>query len=91
MELLNIPKVRTLLELLPDRIGRKWHLWFISTFTLTCAPSLGFTKVVSIDMVRESFPLLDMVDHNRRPKVPVSDLTLFCVFIQIDCLLENEI
>lgn len=25
-------------------------------------------------MLRESFPLLDMVDHNRRPKLPVSHL-----------------
>lgn len=36
--------------------------------------SLGFKNVVSIDMLRESFPLLDMVDHNRRPKLPVSHL-----------------
>ena len=33
--------------------------------------SVGFQNVVSIDMLRESFPLLDMVDHNRRPKLPV--------------------
>lgn len=25
-------------------------------------------------MLRESFPLLDMVDHNRRPKLPVRHL-----------------
>lgn len=36
--------------------------------------SLGFNNVVTIDMLRESFPLLDMVDHNRRPKLPVSHL-----------------
>lgn len=36
--------------------------------------SLGFKNVVSIDMLRESFPLLDMVDHNRRPKLPVRKL-----------------
>lgn len=42
---------------------------------LKCPPfSLGFKNVVSIDMLRESFPLLDMVDHNRRPKLPVRDL-----------------
>ncbi|KAG7262619.1 hypothetical protein CRUP_017194 [Coryphaenoides rupestris] len=29
---------------------------------------LGFENVITIDMLRESFPLLDMVDHNRRPK-----------------------
>lgn len=33
--------------------------------------SVGFNNVVSIDMLRESYPLLDMVDHNRRPKLPV--------------------
>ncbi|XP_018600149.2 haloacid dehalogenase-like hydrolase domain-containing 5 [Scleropages formosus] len=37
---------------------------------LDIAKNVGFSNVVSIDMVRESFPLLDMVDHNRRPKVP---------------------
>ncbi|XP_071401033.1 haloacid dehalogenase-like hydrolase domain-containing 5 isoform X2 [Centroberyx affinis] len=39
---------------------------------LDIAKNLGFEKVVSIDMLRESFPLLDMVDHNRRPKLPSS-------------------
>lgn len=33
--------------------------------------SVGFNNVVSVDMLRESFPLMDMVDHNRRPKLPV--------------------
>uniref|UniRef100_A0A673CPQ1 Zgc:77375 n=1 Tax=Sphaeramia orbicularis TaxID=375764 RepID=A0A673CPQ1_9TELE len=37
---------------------------------LEIAKNLGFQNVVSIDMLRESFPLLDMVDHNRRPKLP---------------------
>lgn len=34
--------------------------------------SLGFQKVLSIEQLREHHPLLDMVDHNRRPKLPVS-------------------
>ncbi|KAM6980257.1 haloacid dehalogenase-like hydrolase domain-containing 5 [Aplochiton taeniatus] len=38
------------------------------------AKNVGFQKVVSIDMLREHFPLLDMVDHNRRPKLPTSSL-----------------
>ncbi|XP_061678486.1 haloacid dehalogenase-like hydrolase domain-containing 5 isoform X2 [Syngnathoides biaculeatus] len=29
---------------------------------------LGFQKVVTIDNLREGYPLLDIVDHNRRPK-----------------------
>ncbi|XP_034028668.1 haloacid dehalogenase-like hydrolase domain-containing 5 [Thalassophryne amazonica] len=37
---------------------------------LEIATNLGFNNVVSIDMLREWFPLLDMVDHNRRPKLP---------------------
>lgn len=48
---------------------------FKNTVVLKRPPfSLGFNNVVSIDMLRESFPLLDMVDHNRRPKLPVRDL-----------------
>ncbi|CAB1329330.1 unnamed protein product [Coregonus sp. 'balchen'] len=35
-------------------------------------PVLDIAK--NIDMLRESFPLLDMVDHNRRPKVPSSQI-----------------
>ncbi|XP_059925493.1 haloacid dehalogenase-like hydrolase domain-containing 5 [Gadus macrocephalus] len=36
------------------------------------AQDLGFTNVVTIDQLREQHPLLDMVDHNRRPSVTVS-------------------
>ncbi|XP_026775162.2 haloacid dehalogenase-like hydrolase domain-containing 5 [Pangasianodon hypophthalmus] len=32
------------------------------------AHNLGFQNVVTIDMLREAYPLLDVVDHNRRPK-----------------------
>ncbi|XP_028307498.1 haloacid dehalogenase-like hydrolase domain-containing 5 isoform X2 [Gouania willdenowi] len=32
------------------------------------AHNLGFEDVVTIDMLREAYPVLDMVDHNRRPK-----------------------
>lgn len=34
--------------------------------------SLGFQDVVTIDMLREAYPVLDVVDHNRRPKDSVS-------------------
>lgn len=33
---------------------------------------LGFKNVVTIDNLREGYPLLDIVDHNRRPKDSVS-------------------
>ncbi|XP_039262983.2 haloacid dehalogenase-like hydrolase domain-containing 5 [Styela clava] len=32
------------------------------------AKNLGFTNTVTIDDVRDHFPMLDMVDHTRRPK-----------------------
>ncbi|XP_020497248.1 haloacid dehalogenase-like hydrolase domain-containing 5 [Labrus bergylta] len=32
------------------------------------AHNLGFQDVVTIDMLREAYPLLDVVDHSRRPK-----------------------
>ncbi|XP_062315187.1 haloacid dehalogenase-like hydrolase domain-containing 5 [Osmerus eperlanus] len=41
---------------------------------LDIAKNLGFQNVVGIDMLRESFPLLDMVDHNRRPKLPSTSI-----------------
>lgn len=42
---------------------------------LEIAKNLGFNNVVSVDMLRESYPLLDMVDHNRRPKLPSNPVT----------------
>ncbi|XP_034442542.1 haloacid dehalogenase-like hydrolase domain-containing 5 [Hippoglossus hippoglossus] len=38
------------------------------------ANTLGFQKVVTIEQLREHHPLLDMVDHNRRPKLPLTPL-----------------
>lgn len=35
---------------------------------LEVAQNLGFQNVVTIDMLRKAYPLLDVVDHNRRPK-----------------------
>ncbi|XP_007896837.1 haloacid dehalogenase-like hydrolase domain-containing 5 [Callorhinchus milii] len=32
------------------------------------ARNLGFERVITIEMLREAFPLLDVVDRNRRPK-----------------------
>lgn len=32
------------------------------------AHNLGFQDVVTIDMLREAYPVLDVVDHDRRPK-----------------------
>ncbi|MEE6501580.1 hypothetical protein FKM82_004257 [Ascaphus truei] len=44
---------------------------------LDIATYLGFSNPITIDTVRESFPFLDMVDHNRRPTIlpfPAVDL-----------------
>nr|XP_057910640.1 haloacid dehalogenase-like hydrolase domain-containing 5 isoform X1 [Doryrhamphus excisus] len=38
------------------------------------ANTLGFQKVVSMEQLREHHPLLDMVDHNRRPKPSANPL-----------------
>ncbi|XP_066525600.1 haloacid dehalogenase-like hydrolase domain-containing 5 [Hoplias malabaricus] len=35
---------------------------------LEVAHNLGFQNVITIDMLREVYPLLDVVDHHRRPK-----------------------
>uniref|UniRef100_A0A8C7XHC4 Haloacid dehalogenase-like hydrolase domain-containing 5 n=1 Tax=Oryzias sinensis TaxID=183150 RepID=A0A8C7XHC4_9TELE len=36
------------------------------------AQSLGFQRVVTIEQLSQHHPLLDMVDHNRRPTAPVT-------------------
>ncbi|KAI3369584.1 hypothetical protein L3Q82_024491, partial [Scortum barcoo] len=49
--------------------------------TLDRITSLGFQKVVSIEQLREYHPLLDMVDHKRRPKLPVSILPVTAIIL----------
>ncbi|TSK13386.1 Haloacid dehalogenase-like hydrolase domain-containing 5 [Bagarius yarrelli] len=52
------------------------------------AHNLGFQNVVTIDMLREAYPLLDVVDHNRRPKeVPIRWETNLQLIV--DVLLTN--
>ncbi|XP_038137739.1 haloacid dehalogenase-like hydrolase domain-containing 5 [Cyprinodon tularosa] len=62
----------------PLRMFKKFHEKCVLVSgqgpVLEIAKNLGFKNVVSIDMVRESYPLLDMVDHNRRPKLPSSPI-----------------
>ncbi|XP_029519807.1 haloacid dehalogenase-like hydrolase domain-containing 5 [Oncorhynchus nerka] len=62
----------------PLRMFKKYHDKCVLVSgqgpVLDIAKNLGFQNVVSVDMLRESFPLLDMVDHNRRPKVPSSPI-----------------
>ncbi|XP_020485102.1 haloacid dehalogenase-like hydrolase domain-containing 5 [Labrus bergylta] len=62
----------------PLRMFKKFHDMCVLVSgqgpVLEIAKNVGFKNVVSIDMLRESFPLLDMVDHNRRPKLPSNPL-----------------
>ncbi|NXS64960.1 HDHD5 hydrolase, partial [Pandion haliaetus] len=43
---------------------------------LDIAQDLGFCRPITIETLREKHPLLDVVDHDRRPNVPVS--VYFC-------------
>lgn len=42
--------------------------------SLAADPSLGFCQPITIDTLREKRPLLDAVDHDRRPNVLVSEI-----------------
>uniref|UniRef100_A0A3Q3AU96 Haloacid dehalogenase-like hydrolase domain-containing 5 n=1 Tax=Kryptolebias marmoratus TaxID=37003 RepID=A0A3Q3AU96_KRYMA len=64
------------------------------------AHTLGFQTVVTIEQLSEQFPLLDMVEHNRRPPTPVSLFLTIILFgepirwetnlqLLIDVLLTN--
>ncbi|KFV88088.1 Cat eye syndrome critical region protein 5, partial [Struthio camelus australis] len=50
---------------------------------LDIAQDLGFCQPITIETLREKYPLLDVVDHDRRPKILVN--IYFC--FQIVCLL----
>lgn len=54
---------------------------------LDIARGLGFTKMTTIDTLRQCFPHLDMVDHNRR-KPAVGEL--FYLAIVAVCGLSND-
>lgn len=63
----------------PLRMFKKYHDKCVLVSgqgpVLEIAKNVGFNNVISIDMLRESFPLLDTVDHNRRPKLPSSPVS----------------
>ncbi|KAM9343680.1 haloacid dehalogenase-like hydrolase domain-containing 5 [Pholidichthys leucotaenia] len=72
----SITQEQVIMSHSPLRMLRKFHDKCVLVSgqgpVLEIAKNVGFKNVVSIDMLRESFPLLDMVDHNRRPKLPSS-------------------
>uniref|UniRef100_A0A3B4AXP7 Uncharacterized protein n=1 Tax=Periophthalmus magnuspinnatus TaxID=409849 RepID=A0A3B4AXP7_9GOBI len=73
-QLSHILGVQVIMSHSPLRMFKKYHNKCVLVSgqgpVLEIAKNLGFNNVISIDMLRESFPLLDMVDHNRRPKLP---------------------
>uniref|UniRef100_A0A672J895 Haloacid dehalogenase-like hydrolase domain-containing 5 n=1 Tax=Salarias fasciatus TaxID=181472 RepID=A0A672J895_SALFA len=72
--ILGVPVNQVIMSHSPLRMFKKFHDKCVLVSgqgpVLEIAKNLGFNNVVSIDMLRESYPLLDMVDHNRRPKLP---------------------
>jgi len=52
--------------------------------TLQIAKCLGFTKVSTIDDLRDAFPKLDMVDHERR-QAAVRACSRVCVRANMHC------
>uniref|UniRef100_A0A3B5M441 Uncharacterized protein n=1 Tax=Xiphophorus couchianus TaxID=32473 RepID=A0A3B5M441_9TELE len=72
--ILGVPVNQVIMSHSPLRMFKKFHDKCVLVSgqgpVLEIAKNVGFKNVVSIDMVRESYPLLDMVDHNRRPKLP---------------------
>uniref|UniRef100_A0A8C3A928 Zgc:77375 n=1 Tax=Cyclopterus lumpus TaxID=8103 RepID=A0A8C3A928_CYCLU len=72
--ILGIPVNQVILSHSPLRMFKKFHDKCVLVSgqgpVLEIAKNVGFNNVISVDMLRESFPLLDMVDHNRRPKLP---------------------
>uniref|UniRef100_A0AAQ5YJ27 Haloacid dehalogenase like hydrolase domain containing 5 n=1 Tax=Amphiprion ocellaris TaxID=80972 RepID=A0AAQ5YJ27_AMPOC len=72
--ILGVPVNQVIMSHSPLRMFKKFHDKCVLVSgqgpVLEIAKNLGFKNVMSIDMLRESYPLLDMVDHNRRPKLP---------------------
>uniref|UniRef100_A0A4W6ETT8 Zgc:77375 n=1 Tax=Lates calcarifer TaxID=8187 RepID=A0A4W6ETT8_LATCA len=72
--ILGVPVNQVIMSHSPLRMFKKFHDKCVLVSgqgpVMEIAKNVGFKNVVSIDMLRESYPLLDMVDHNRRPKLP---------------------
>uniref|UniRef100_A0A668VR70 Uncharacterized protein n=1 Tax=Oreochromis aureus TaxID=47969 RepID=A0A668VR70_OREAU len=72
--ILGVPVNQVIMSHSPLRMFKKFHDKCVLVSgqgpVLEIAKNVGFKNVISIDMLRESYPLLDMVDHNRRPKLP---------------------
>uniref|UniRef100_A0A3Q3N7M0 Haloacid dehalogenase-like hydrolase domain-containing 5 n=1 Tax=Mastacembelus armatus TaxID=205130 RepID=A0A3Q3N7M0_9TELE len=71
--ILGVPVNQVIMSHSPLRMFKKFHDKCVLVSgqgpVLEIAKNVGFKNVVSVDMLRESYPLLDVVDHNRRPKL----------------------
>ena len=57
------------------------------------AKKIGFTNTVTIEEIREAYPNLDMVDHQRRPKTVshTATFSLLCHDLdQLCCILGSK-
>uniref|UniRef100_A0A8C6YC33 Haloacid dehalogenase-like hydrolase domain-containing 5 n=1 Tax=Naja naja TaxID=35670 RepID=A0A8C6YC33_NAJNA len=74
--LLEVPVNQVMMSHSPLRMFRHYHDKCVLVSgqgpLLDIAKHLGFCQPITIDMLRETYPLLDMVDHDRRPKVLVT-------------------
>uniref|UniRef100_A0A670YD72 Haloacid dehalogenase-like hydrolase domain-containing 5 n=1 Tax=Pseudonaja textilis TaxID=8673 RepID=A0A670YD72_PSETE len=74
--LLEISKDQVMMSHSPLRMFRRYHDKCVLVSgqgpLLDIAKHLGFCRPITIDRLRETYPLLDMVDHDRRPKVLVT-------------------
>lgn len=64
------------LEVFPSYVSFGSTLVYMCLTLTYLTNSLGFQDVVTIDMLREAYPVLDVVDHNRRPKDNVSTFNI---------------
>ncbi|ETE65819.1 Cat eye syndrome critical region protein 5-like protein, partial [Ophiophagus hannah] len=63
--LLEVPDKAHSLTLLSSILGNAGCIAIHNQYVI----SLGFCRPITIDRLRETYPLLDRVDHDRRPKV----------------------
>ncbi|XP_038668630.1 haloacid dehalogenase-like hydrolase domain-containing 5 isoform X2 [Scyliorhinus canicula] len=85
----------------PLRMFRRYHDKCVLVSgqgpVMDIAKSIGFTHVITMEMLREAFPLLDMMDHDRKPalaspkpvKFPnIEAIILFCEPMQWETHLQ---
>uniref|UniRef100_A0A8D2N1L4 Haloacid dehalogenase-like hydrolase domain-containing 5 n=1 Tax=Zonotrichia albicollis TaxID=44394 RepID=A0A8D2N1L4_ZONAL len=78
--LLGISQDQVMMSHSPLRMFKRYHKKCVLVSgqgpLLDIARDLGFCQPITIDTLREKRPLLDAVDHDRRPNVLVSDVSV---------------